>query len=83
MMFTGRGTISRVEEDELLTVQSAATELGVSHMTIRRWIGAGHLKPLRPGREYLILRRDLERLRDPQARPQPGRPRKPADPDGN
>jgi excisionase family DNA binding protein len=76
MLFTGRGTICRVEESELLTVQSTAKELGVSHMTIRRWIEHGHVKPIRPGREYLIRRRDVERLRDPKARPQPGRPRK-------
>jgi excisionase family DNA binding protein len=76
MMFTGRGTICRVEEDELLTVQTAANELGVSHMTIRRWIDAGHIKPLRPGREYLLRRLDVDRMRDPHNRPQPGRPRK-------
>jgi len=66
------------EGQEFVTVQTAATELGVSHMTIRRWIEAGHLHPIRPGREYLILREELERYRDPKARPQPGRPRKPA-----
>lgn len=60
----------------MLTVQKAAAELGVSHMTIRRWIEHGHLKPRRPGREYLIRRKDVDRLRDPKARPQPGRPRK-------
>jgi excisionase family DNA binding protein len=75
MLLFGGATIRPVKEDDLLTIQAAARELSVSHMTIRRWIEAGHLHPIRPGREYLILREELDRFRDPQARPRPGRPR--------
>lgn len=78
MLLVMMGILTPVEEDKLLTVQAAARTLGVSHMTIRRWIDNGVLHPIRPGREYLIDRDELERFRDPSRRPQPGRPRKPA-----
>jgi excisionase family DNA binding protein len=76
MLITRIGILTPVEEGKLLTVQSAAREIGVSHMTIRRWIENGVLHPIRPGREYLIDRDELELFRDPAKRPQPGRPRK-------
>jgi excisionase family DNA binding protein len=72
--------LSRVEEGELITIQTAAHDLNVSHMTVRRWIKAGHLHPIRPGREHLLLREEVERFRDPKVRPQPGRPRNHAPP---
>lgn len=70
------GTIRRMGADDLLTIPKAAAELGVSHMTIRRWITNGHLKAIKPGSDYLIRRKALEPLRDKDNRPQPGRPRK-------
>lgn len=75
-MQMSRGTIRRMDGDELLTIRRAAAEIGVSHMTIRRWLDAGHLTAIRPGTEYLLTRRQVERMRDPKNRPQPGRPRK-------
>jgi excisionase family DNA binding protein len=75
MLMSG-GTIRRMEGDELLTIPKAAAELGVSHMTIRRWVKAGHLRAIKPGSDYLIHRKALEPFRDRGNRPQPGRPRK-------
>lgn len=72
------GTIRCMEGRELLTIPKAASELQVSHMTIRRWIKNGHLTAIKPGSDYLIWSDDLERFRDPRNRPQPGRPRKDA-----
>ncbi len=75
MMTRAGGTIRRMAGDELLTIPKAANELAVSHMTIRRWIKAGHLQAIKPGSDYLIYREHLEPFRRRENRPRPGRPR--------
>jgi excisionase family DNA binding protein len=65
-----------MDGDDLLTIPKAADLLGVSHMTIRRYIKAGHLHPIQPGRDYLIQRDELEQFK----KPRPGRPRGPRKP---
>ena len=64
-----------MEQGELLTIKQAAAELEVSVMTVRRHIEAGDIVPLRPGREYLIHRDELNRYKTNRRRP--GRPSKP------
>jgi excisionase family DNA binding protein len=66
-----------VEGEKLVTIPAAAERLHVSHMTIRRYIRDGLLKPIKPGRDYLI---DVDQL-DALTRPKPGPKRRPpADP---
>ena len=61
-------------EDELLTVEKAADKLGVSHMTVRRYMNQGRLPKRKLGREYVLYLSDLKRL----DRPPMGRPRRPS-----
>lgn len=61
------------EEDELLTVDRAAERLGVSHMTIRRYMDRGLLPKRKLGREYVLYASDLKKLKRPKA----GRPPSP------
>ena len=69
-----------VESGEtLLTADGAAKYIGVSHTMIHRYVRSGLLPVRFFGRERVIFRSELERLRDPSQRPQPGRPRKSAD----
>lgn len=60
-------------ERELLTIKQAAEDLGVSVMTVRRYMDAGRLTPYRPGREIFFWSDELERFK--QTRRDPGRPR--------
>ena len=54
--------------DELIDLISAAEELGVSRMTVYRLMGRYGMRRYRlPGkRRSMILRSDLERLKQPQ-----------------
>jgi excisionase family DNA binding protein len=57
--------ILRLVTSDFYSVPAAATMLGVSAKTVRRWIAAGHLAALRtPGGQYLVARAELERLVD-------------------
>ena len=47
---------------EYLTIAAAAAELHTHPETIRRWIRAGRLHAVRPGRAYLVPRADLAAL---------------------
>lgn len=58
-------------EDELLTVDKAAEILDVSHMTVRRYMDQGRLPKRKLGREYVLYKSDLAKLK----RPDMGRPR--------
>jgi excisionase family DNA binding protein len=50
--------------------QDVADELGVDVETVRRWIKAGRLRAFKPGKEYRILKSDLEEfLRAREVRP--------------
>ena len=60
------------QEDELLTVDRAAAILDVSHMTVRRYMNDGRLPKRKLGREYVLYRSDLDKLK----RPDMGRPRR-------
>jgi excisionase family DNA binding protein len=49
--------------DELLTLPSAARELGISHVTLYRLVKAGRIPSTRVGAYHLIRRTDLEAFR--------------------
>jgi len=66
-----------VDGEKLLTIPKAADYLGVSHMTIRRYIDAGRLHPIKPGRDYLIERDELVALQRPKPGPKPKPPAPP------
>jgi len=63
----------------LLTIKQAAEDLGVSVMSVRRYIDAGRLTPYQPGRELFFWSDELARFK--KTRKPAGRPRKqpPAD----
>ena len=46
--------------DELIDVRDAATLVGRSAETVRRWIWSGRLPARRAGRKLLVTRRDLD-----------------------
>jgi excisionase family DNA binding protein len=74
MMVISGAILRVVDGEKLLTIPKAAEYLGVSHMTIRRYIRDDRLHPIKPGRDYLIERDELEQFK----KPSPGRPRKPS-----
>lgn len=56
----------------MLTIKQAADDLGVSVMSVRRYVEAGRLTPYRPGREIFFWSDELERFkatRRPGGRP--------------
>ena len=55
----------------LLSVADAARELHVSARRVRQFIEAGRLRAHKLGRDYVIVRADLDAVRH---RPGPGRP---------
>lgn len=59
----------------MLTIKQAAEDLGVSVMSVRRYVEAGRLTPYRPGRELFFWSDELEQFK--ASRRPPGRPRKP------
>jgi excisionase family DNA binding protein len=64
------------KKKEELTVDQAAVLAGCSADNVRRWIRQGRLRATRPGHEYRIAQKDLQKLvtlRETQRR---GRPRK-------
>jgi excisionase family DNA binding protein len=58
-----------MKEEERITLQEAADELGISEVTARRWVKSGKLKAFQPGRRYLIPRSAVERLLRPAEGP--------------
>lgn len=58
-----------MSEEERLTLQEAADELGISEVTARRWVKAGKLKAFQPGRRYLIPRSAVDGLLRPAEGP--------------
>jgi excisionase family DNA binding protein len=48
--------------DEYLSVKDICRELKISHQTVRKWLLSGRLPYIRAGRNYRILRSDLQRL---------------------
>lgn len=63
--------------EEVLTLPTAACELGISHVTLFRWVKAGKLPTLRFGTMYGVRRADLDAFKAIK-RPL-GRPRKDRD----
>jgi excisionase family DNA binding protein len=54
--------VASADRGEYLSTRQAADLAAVAAGTIRRWIKAGRLPPLRAGREVRIRRADLEHL---------------------
>ena len=48
--------------EPLLTIPNVAEICRVSERTVRRWIKAGELPAIRLGRQWRIVRKDLERI---------------------
>lgn len=66
-----------MSDTRTMTVQEAATLLGVNPVTITRAIRDGRLRPVNPpapilkrARAYLLYRSEVERFRQPQPQPQ-------------
>jgi excisionase family DNA binding protein len=59
-------------EIELLTTKQAGDVLGVSRARIHQFIAEGRLPAIKPGREYLVMRADLQAV----VRKPVGHPRK-------
>ena len=56
--------------EEFLSPQEVGDRLGASVYTVRRWIKAGDLPAIRPGKEYRVRQSDLEEfLRAREVRP--------------
>lgn len=51
------------KDPNLLTVRQAAESLGISGGTVRLQIRLGALHGIKPGRDYLIHRDEIERYR--------------------
>lgn len=60
-----------VDGVEVLPVREAAAYAGRTAETIRRWVWSGRLTARRQGNRLLIARRDLDRLLDAPATPEP------------
>jgi excisionase family DNA binding protein len=58
-----------MKEEERMTLQEAAVELGLSEVTARRWVKSGKLRAFQPGRRYLIPRSAVEGLLRPAVGP--------------
>lgn len=58
---------------ELLTIKQAAADLGVSVMSVRRYIEAGRITPYQPGREIFFWSDEVERFK--ATRKKGGRPK--------
>jgi len=54
--------------DAFLSIEDAASILGVSHMTVRRMIDDGRLAPLRKFHRTLVSRSEVERVRIERAK---------------
>lgn len=61
-----------------LSVQELAEELAVDVQTVRRWIHAGDLRAVKPGKEFRIREGDLEEFLEARE----ARPKAPAPPGG-
>jgi excisionase family DNA binding protein len=48
--------------ESFLTVREAAQVLRVSAQTLRRWVHAGRMDAIQPGRDILIPAHEVERL---------------------
>ena len=49
--------------DNILDIQEAASALGVSYVTIYRWIKSGKIVPIRIAGRTLIPKSEIERLK--------------------
>jgi excisionase family DNA binding protein len=52
--------------DDFLTVDEAAKLIGISHWTIRRWLGAGSLARYKAGTRTVVKRAELLELVKPK-----------------
>jgi excisionase family DNA binding protein len=57
-----------LENDSILTVEEAAKMIKVSTKTIRDWLRSGQLRGLKAGKQWRILRQDLESFMQAQIR---------------
>lgn len=59
------------ETRDYITTAEAATILGVTAGRVRQWLVSGRLASIRPGRDRLVRRADVEALRDRRRLPGP------------
>ena len=52
------------ENTDLLSVKDAAIQLGLSKMTLYRWIAAGNIQAVRVGSQRAIPKSEIERLKN-------------------
>lgn len=64
---TKRPPAAAAEPEAPYTVPEAAALLRISTTTLRNWIAQGVLVAIRPGRNWLIPRREVERLLTPSS----------------
>lgn len=50
------------KEQELIGIDEAARMLGVSTMTLRRWVKKGEVPFFKPGRKYRFSKDELKRF---------------------
>ena len=55
----------------MLTLAQATESLGVSAVTLRVQIGKGKLRATKPGRDWMVTEREVERYRREHLRPPP------------
>ena len=58
--------------NKLLTTQEAGEELGIGRLRVRQLISSGRLPAKKFGRDWVISKDDLEKVKDRK----PGRPKK-------
>ena len=56
-------TSDQMDGDNLLSLQEAATDLGLSYDALLRWRQRGDLKASKVGAQYVVRRDDLEEFR--------------------
>lgn len=57
-----------LEDGSILTVEEAAKIIKVSPKTVRDWLRSGQLRGLKAGKQWRILRQDLESFMQEQIR---------------
>lgn len=56
-------------EDNILSLQQAAKELGRSDSHVHALLRAGKIKSFRPARDHLFLRKEIERIKRRNIKP--------------